>query len=183
MKKILLFSIPFVFLAAFLSLGFLPFLLLPFIILTVNYIVNRKENNPVVQEMKGRLFHSVEEVELEYGKPDSVVVLNAAKANDISDVVLSYPERGILVMAGREIPMDDITSIAPKNMAIIPYVVDEYAVVIPKTDRESVVFELADDFYSRRQLAYPFFNLFARITVGKRKHRIAVLDLLKTLLS
>ena len=54
-KKILLFSIPFVLLAAFLSLGFLPFLLLPFIILAVNYFVNRKENNTVVQEMKGRL--------------------------------------------------------------------------------------------------------------------------------
>jgi hypothetical protein len=140
-KKIRLLSIPFVLLAAFLSLGFLPFLLLPIIILFVNYLVDRKESNPVVQEMKGRLFHSVEEVELKYGKPDSVVVLNAAKANEISDVVLSYPERGILVMAGREIPMDDITSIAPKNMAIIPYVVDEYAVVInTKNPAEPVIY-------------------------------------------
>lgn len=93
-KKILLLSIPFVLLAVFFSHGFLPFLLLPIIILFVNYLVDRKESNPVVQEMKGRLFHSVEEVELEYGKPDSVVVLNATKANEISDVVLSYPERG-----------------------------------------------------------------------------------------
>ena len=140
-KKILLFSIPFVLLAVILSQGFLPFLLLPFIILAVNYLVDRKESNPVVQEMKGRLFHSVEEVEQEYGKPDSVVVLNAAKANEISGVVLSYPERGILVVAGREIPMDDITSIAPKNMAIIPYVVDEYAVVInTKNPAESVIY-------------------------------------------
>ena len=132
-KKILLFSIPFVLLAVILSQGFLPFLLLPFIILAVNYLV--------VQEMKGRLFHSVEDVEQEYGKPDSVVVLNAAKANEISDVVLSYPERGILVVAGREIPMDDITSIAPKNMAIIPYVVDEYAVVInTKNPAEPVIY-------------------------------------------
>ena len=53
-KKFLLFSIPFVLLAVFLSHGFLPFLLLPFIILTVNYLVDRKESNPVVQEMKGR---------------------------------------------------------------------------------------------------------------------------------
>ena len=150
-KKILLFSIPFVLLAVILSQGFLPFLLLPFIILAVNYLVDRKESNPVVQEMKGsnpvvqemkgRLFHSVEDVEQEYGKPDSVVVLNAAKANEISDVVLSYPERGILVVAGREIPMDDITSIAPKNMAIIPYVVDEYAVVInTKNPAEPVIY-------------------------------------------
>lgn len=87
----------------FLSHGFRPFLLLPLIILIVNYLVDRKENNPVLQEMKGRLFHSVEEVEQEYGKPDGVVVLNAAKANKLSGVVLSYPERGILVMAGREI--------------------------------------------------------------------------------
>ncbi len=140
-KKIRLLSIPFVLLAAFLSLGFLPFLLLPIIILFVNYLVDRKESNPVVQGMKGRLFHSVEEVELKYGKPDSVVVLNAAKANEISDVVLSYPERGILVVAGREIPMDDITGIAPKNLAIIPYVVDEYAVVInTKNPAEPVIY-------------------------------------------
>ena len=140
-KKIRLLSIPFVLLAAFLSLGFLPFLLLPIIILFVNYLVDRKESNPVVQEMKGRLFHSVEEVELKYGKPDSVVVLNAAKANEISDVVLSYPERGILVVAGREIPMDDITGIASKNLAIIPYVVDEYAVVInTKNPAEPVIY-------------------------------------------
>ena len=140
-KKMLLFSIPFVLLAVFFSHAFLPFLLLPIIILIVNYLVDRNENNPVLQEMKGRLFHSVEEVEQEYGKPDSVVVLNAAKANEISGVVLSYPERGILVVAGREIPMDDITSIAPKNMAIIPYVVDEYAVVInTKNPAEPVIY-------------------------------------------
>ena len=47
-KKIRLLSIPFVLLAAFLSLGFLPFLLLPIIILFVNYLVDRKESNPVV---------------------------------------------------------------------------------------------------------------------------------------
>ena len=137
----LLFSIPFVLLAVFFSHAFLPFLLLPIIILIVNYLVDRNENNPVLQEMKGRLFHSVEEVEQEYGKPDSVVVLNAAKANEISGVVLSYPERGILVVAGREIPMDDITGIAPKNMAIIPDVVDEYAVVInTKNPAEPVIY-------------------------------------------
>ena len=137
----LLFSIPFVLLAVFFSHAFLPFLLLPIIILIVNYLVDRNENNPVLQEMKGRLFHSVEEVEQEYWKPDSVVVLNAAKANEISGVVLSYPERGILVVAGREIPMDDITGIAPKNMAIIPDVVDEYAVVInTKNPAEPVIY-------------------------------------------
>ena len=80
-------------------------------------------------------------MEQEYGKPDSVVVLNAAKANEISALVLSYPERGILVVAGREIPMNDITGIAPKNMAIIPYVVDEYAVVInTKNPAEPVIY-------------------------------------------
>ena len=163
-KKILLFSIPFVLLAAFLSLGFLPFLLLPFIILAVNYFVNRKENNPVLQEMRGRLFHIVEEVEQEYGKPDNVVVLNAAKANEISDVVLSYPERGILVVAGREIPMDDITGIAPKNMAIIPYVVDEYAVVInTKNPAEPVIYlRVGYDMGYAQEVAMQIFSIFVQ---------------------
>ena len=77
-KKMLLFSIPFVLLAVFFSHAFLPFLLLPIIILIVNYLVDRNENNPVLQEMKGRLFHSVEEVELEYGKPDSPMLPTSA---------------------------------------------------------------------------------------------------------
>jgi len=54
-KKLLLFSIPFILLAVFSSHGFLPFLLLPIIILVVNYLVDRKENNPVLQEMKGTI--------------------------------------------------------------------------------------------------------------------------------
>ena len=160
----LLFSIPFVLLAVFFSHAFLPFLLLPIIILIVNYLVDRNENNPVLQEMKGRLFHSVEEVEQEYGKPDSVVVLNAAKANEISGVVLSYPERGILVVAGREIPMDDITSIAPKNMAIIPYVVDEYAVVInTKNPAESVIYlRVGYDMGYAQEVAMQIFSIFVQ---------------------
>ena len=58
---------------------------------------------------------------------------------------------------------------------------DEYAVVVPKTDGESVIFEFADNFCVRRQFPHPVFDLFARITVGEREHRIAVLDLFKAL--
>ncbi len=141
-KTTILAAIAIFLLALVVNIGFLPLLLLPFIVLAVNYLFNRNENNPVIQEMKGRSFSSVEEVELAYGKPDSVVVLNATKANEISDIVMSYPERGILVVADREIPINDITGISPKNLAIIPYVVDECAVVINTKNPVSPIIHL-----------------------------------------
>lgn len=128
MKKTLILSaIAIVLLAVTVNLWILSLLV---IIPVVNYFINKREKNPMVQEIAGKRYATVEEVEQQYGKPDDVVVLDATRANELGSLILSYPERSLFIMAGREVPMSDITGISPKNMAIVPYTVDEYAVVI-----------------------------------------------------
>ena len=74
-------------------------------------------------------FANTEEVELKYGEPDDVVVLDASRANELSALVLFYTAQDIMVVAGEELKISDMVSVMPKNMAT-PYTVDEYAVII-----------------------------------------------------
>jgi hypothetical protein len=74
-------------------------------------------------------FANTEEVELKYGEPDDVVVLDASRANELSTLVLFYTAQDIMVVAGEELKISDMVSVMPKNMAT-PYTVDEYAVII-----------------------------------------------------
>lgn len=74
-------------------------------------------------------FTNTEEVELKYGEPDDVVVLDASRANELSTLVLFYTAQDVMVVAGEELKISDMVSVIPKNMAT-PYTVDEYAVII-----------------------------------------------------
>jgi hypothetical protein len=74
-------------------------------------------------------FANTEEVELKYGEPDDVVVLDASRANESSTLVLFYTAQDVMVVAGEELKISDMVSVIPKNMAT-PYTVDEYAVII-----------------------------------------------------
>ena len=74
-------------------------------------------------------FASIEEVTQAYGEPDGTVVLNALKADELSSLVLFYPQQDKAVVAGQELRISDMTSVMPKNMAT-PYTVDEYAVIL-----------------------------------------------------
>ena len=74
-------------------------------------------------------FANTEEVELKYGEPDDVVVLDASRANELSALVLFYTAQDVMVVAGEELKISDMVSVMPKNMAT-PYTVDEYAVII-----------------------------------------------------
>jgi hypothetical protein len=74
-------------------------------------------------------FANTEEVELKYGEPDDVVVLDASRANELSALILFYTAQDIMVVAGEELKISDMVSVIPKNMAT-PYTVDEYAVII-----------------------------------------------------
>ena len=74
-------------------------------------------------------FANTEEVELKYGEPDDVVVLDASRANELSTLVLFYTAQDVMVVAGEELKISDMVSVIPKNMAT-PYTVDEYAVII-----------------------------------------------------
>lgn len=74
-------------------------------------------------------FANTEEVELKYGEPDDVVVLDASRANELSALVLFYTAQDVMVVTGEELKISDMVSVIPKNMAT-PYTVDEYAVII-----------------------------------------------------
>ena len=74
-------------------------------------------------------FANTEEVELKYGEPDDVVVLDASRANELSALVLFYTAQDVMVVAGEELKISEMVSVIPKNMAT-PYTVDEYAVII-----------------------------------------------------
>lgn len=74
-------------------------------------------------------FANTEKVELKYGEPDDVVVLDASRANELSALVLFYTAQDVMVVAGEELKISDMVSVIPKNMAT-PYTVDEYAVII-----------------------------------------------------
>ena len=101
-------------------------LLLLLVVIPVGYFVNKyieKREPPRVT------FANTEEVELKYGEPDDVVVLDASRANELSALILFYTAQDVMVVAGEELKISDMTSVMPKNMAT-PYTVDEYAVII-----------------------------------------------------
>ena len=67
--------------------------------------------------------------ELKYGEPDDVVVLDASRANELSALILFYTAQDVMIVAGEELKISDMTGVMPKNMAT-PYTIDEWAVII-----------------------------------------------------
>ena len=101
-------------------------LLLLLVVIPIGYFVIKymeKREPPRVT------FANTEDVELKYGEPDDVVVLDASRANELSALILFYTAKDIMVVAGEELKISDMVSVMPKNMAT-PYTVDEYAVII-----------------------------------------------------
>ena len=101
-------------------------LLLLLVVIPIGYFVNKymeKREPPRVT------CANTEEVELKYGEPDDVVVLDASRANELSALILFYTAQDVMVVAGEELKISDMVSVMPKNMAT-PYTVDEYAVII-----------------------------------------------------
>ena len=109
-----------------------PRVLLLLLVFPVAYFFIERRK-PVADAVK--MYASVDEVTQAYGEPDDVVVLDASKANELSSLVLFYRQHDKAVVAGYEMKLSDIVSVAPKNMAT-PYVVDEYAVVLTTTDTQ-----------------------------------------------
>ena len=61
-------------------------------------------------------FANTEEVELKYGEPDDVVVLDASRANELSALVLFYTAQDVMVVAGEELKISDMVSVIPKKI-------------------------------------------------------------------
>lgn len=99
-------------------------LLLLLVVIPIGYFTFMEKREP-----PRAAFANTEEVELKYGEPDDVVVLDASRANELSTLVLFYTAQDVMVVAGEELKISDMVSVIPKNMAT-PYTVDEYAVII-----------------------------------------------------
>ena len=76
-----------------------------------------------------------------YGQPDDVVVLDASRANEMQSLILFYHATDMAVITGSLIKISEITSVAPKNLAL-PYTVDEWAVIINTSNKLHPVFRL-----------------------------------------
>ena len=99
-------------------------LLLLLVVIPIGYFTFMEKREP-----PRAAFANTEEVELKYGEPDDVVVLDASRANELSTLVLFYTAQDVMEVAGEELKISDMVSVIPKNMAT-PYTVDEYAVII-----------------------------------------------------
>ena len=109
-------------LACFAGVGLILLLLVfPFAYYTIKFMEKREP--PKV------MYATIEDVESKYGEPDDVVVLDASRANELPCLVLFYSAQDVMIAAGEELRISDMTSVMPKNMAT-PYTVDEYAVII-----------------------------------------------------
>ena len=103
---------------------FVPVLLLPY------FLILRKRG----VEVGATIYGDLQEVENIYGEPDDVVVLDAAKANELSGLILFYTPRDIAIVAGEELHISDMVSAVPKNMAT-PYTIDEHAIILTMRNR------------------------------------------------
>lgn len=90
------------------------------------YFINRSKKR---EELPHETFANIEEVEKKFGEPDDVVVLDASKANELSSLILFFKAKDVMVVAGEELKISDMVSVASKNLAT-PYTVDEWAVII-----------------------------------------------------
>ena len=109
-------------LACFAGVGLILLLLVfPFAYYTIKF--KEKREPPKV------MYATIEDVESKYGEPDDVVVLDASRANELSALILFYTAQDVMIVAGEELKISDMTGVMPKNMAT-PYTIDEWAVII-----------------------------------------------------
>ena len=70
---------------------------------------------------------TVDELTAQYGEPEDVILLNAARANEALGVILAYKD--FLIVEGRRIYKSDITDVTFNNSGT-PYAPGEYQVII-----------------------------------------------------
>jgi len=70
---------------------------------------------------------TIDELTAEYGEPEDVILLNAARANEALGVILVYKD--FLIVEGHRIDKSDITGVTFNNSGT-PYAPGEYQVII-----------------------------------------------------
>ena len=103
----------------------IPAVIVLLIVAIFNFIQHRRGANinegPKPSEM------TVDELTAQYGEPEDVILLNAARANEALGVILAYKD--FLVVEGRHINKSDITDVTFNNSGT-PYAPGEYQVII-----------------------------------------------------
>ena len=130
-RTIIIPAIAILLLAFFVGPGLLLVLVLP----VAWFFIGRRERAAEAAPDAPTTYSDVDEVTALYGQPDDVAVLDASRANELGALLLFYPERDVVIVAGRELKLSDVYGVAAKNMAT-PYTVDEWAVILNTRRRD-----------------------------------------------
>jgi hypothetical protein len=103
----------------------IPAVIVLLIVAIFNFIQHRRGAN--INEAPKPSEMTVDELTAQYGEPEDVILLNAARANEALGVILAYKD--FLVVEGRRINKSDITDVTFNNSGT-PYAPGEYQVII-----------------------------------------------------
>lgn len=104
---------------------FIPAVIVLLVAAIIN-LIQRKRGTDVNEAPKPSEM-TVDELTAQYGEPEDVILLNAARANEALGVILVY--KAFLVVEGRRIDKSDITGVTFNNSGT-PYAPGEYQVII-----------------------------------------------------
>lgn len=104
---------------------FIPAVIVLLVAAIIN-LIQRKRGTDVNEAPKPSEM-TVDELTAQYGEPEGVILLNAARANEALGVILAY--KAFLVVEGRRIDKSDITGVTFNNSGT-PYAPGEYQVII-----------------------------------------------------
>lgn len=96
------------------------------LIAAIIHVIQRRRGTTVNEAPKPSEM-TVDELMAQYGEPEDVILLNAARANEALGVILAYKD--YLVVEGRRIDKSDITDVTFNNSGT-PYAPGEYQVII-----------------------------------------------------
>ncbi len=97
---------------------------------------------------------TMEEANAEYGEPDDCIVVDATCANEAAGCILVYKAKGLLLVAGEPLNIDDVVDVATVNTAT-PYTLGQYQLVLTtrKPGREYVRVDAGFDSGWAREVA------------------------------
>lgn len=104
---------------------FIPAVIVLLVAAIIN-LIQRKRGTDVNEAPKPSEM-TVDELTAQYGEPEDVILLDAARANEVLGVILAY--KAFLVVEGRRIDKSDITGVTFNNSGT-PYAPSEYQVII-----------------------------------------------------
>lgn len=99
-------------------------------------------------------YATIEDITREFGEPDDVITINAARANEPAGVILIYKAQQLLLIEGSPVMMSAITSVSVKNAAT-PYTIGQQQLILTTTipHHESMRIDAGMDADMAREMA------------------------------